>query len=383
MKVLILSVGAGSGHNRAAQAVEKAFRKFSSAEQVEYFDVLSLTNTAFKDIYSKGFIQAVQKAPNLWNWAFDKTNVPWQGGDLREWFERINTRSLKKKILDFVPTITVCTHFMPAAIASRMIQKGSLDTHLSVVVTDYYVHASWLTQPYCRYFVAHEEGRVQLDAYGIVPERITVSGIPIDPVFSERKDCAVVRHQLGLSPDRPVILLSAGAAGTLGGMEILDLLGTIRTPVNCVIVCGRNAKLKFALEKAVESRPKGNLRYTVVGYTEQMDDYMAAADLFIGKPGGLTTSECLARGLPMIIWDPIPGQEVYNCVYLLEHGAAVAPTAGSTLGFKVDAILQTPGRLEAMKQAALAAGKPAAARTIVQTLLDHFRQPPLKVYTKP
>ena len=377
MKVLILSVGAGSGHNRAAQAVEKAFRQFSAAEPVEYLDCLTLTNTAFKDLYSKGFIKAVQKAPNLWNWAFEKTDVPWQGGDLRGWIERINTRSLRKKILDAAPTLIVCTHFMPAAIVSRMLRKSELDTHLSIVVTDYYVHASWLTEPYCRYFVAHEEGRVQLEAYGIAPDRITVSGIPIDPVFAVPADPAAARKQLGLPTDRPVILLSAGAAGTLSAREILELLATIRTPADCVIVCGRNAKLKSGLEKAVAAAPAANLRYHIVGFTDQMDQYMAAADLFIGKPGGLSSSECLARGLPMILWDPIPGQEVFNSVFLLEHAAAVAPIAGATLGYKVDAILQDPDRLKNMKRSARAAAKPAAAQTIVETLLATHRQPSL------
>jgi processive 1,2-diacylglycerol beta-glucosyltransferase len=108
-----------------------------------------------------------------------------------------------------------------------------------------------------------------------------------------------------------------------------------------------------------------------------MDQYMAASDLFIGKPGGLSSSECLARSLPMILWDPIPGQEVFNSVFLLEHAAAVAPTAGATLGYKVDAILQDPDRLAQMKRSARAVAKPAAAQTIVETLLATHRQPPL------
>ncbi len=379
MKVLILSVGAGSGHNRAAQAVEKAFRQFSAAEPVEYLDCLTLTNTAFKDLYSKGFIKAVQKAPNLWNWAFEKTDIPWQSADLRQWLERVNTRPLRKKLLDLQPDLAVCTHFMPAAIVSRMLRKSELACHLSIIVTDYYVHASWLTEPYCRYFVAHEEGRVQLQAYGIDPDRITISGIPIDPVFAEPADPATLRRQFGLPTDRPVILLSAGAAGTLSAREIIELLSTIRTPADCVLICGRNAKLKSGLEKAVESAATPNLRYHILGFTDQMDQYMAAADLFIGKPGGLSSSECLGRGLPMILWDPIPGQEVFNSVFLLEHAAAVAPTAGSTLGFKVDAILQNPDRLRQMKSAARAAAKPAAAKTVVETLLSTRRQPPLTV----
>ena len=116
-----------------------------------------------------------------------------------------------------------------------------------------------------------------------------------------------------------------------------------------------------------------------VGFTEEMDEWMTVADLLIGKPGGLTLTESLAKGLPMVIWDPIPGQEVYNSVFLLENGAAVAPTSRSTLGFKVDAILGSPERLQAMKAAAGRLVNARAAENIVDTVLSNLAEPCVKV----
>ena len=379
-KVLILSVGAGSGHNRAAQALEKAFSQDDRAKQVEYIDCLNYTNAAFKEVYSKQFLKVVQNAPNLWGWAFDKTDVPWDHNNIRELIERLHTKNLVSKVKTFGPDVCVCTHFMPAEIISRLLRKNRLKTHLSVVVTDFYVHASWLTELFCRYFVPHEEGVIQLEAVGFDRERINVCGIPIDPVFAEKKDKKKLCDSFGFEQDIPVILLSAGAAGTMRAEEMIKFLRSIQSQCQFVIICGRNETLKNELNKAIDNQSNIANKIHVLGYTTQMDEYMSAADMFIGKPGGLTTSECLAKSLPMVIWDPVPGQEVYNSIYLLENGAAVSPTAVTTLGYKVDQILKTPGKLEAMKKAAEAISHPNSAREVVKAVLDNAHEFPIKVF---
>ncbi|MBN1125401.1 MAG: glycosyltransferase [Sedimentisphaerales bacterium] len=380
-RVLILSVGAGSGHNRAAQALHKVFGNDPRVQQTAWIDCLEYTNKAFRDLYSKQFLNLVSKAPTLWGLAFDKTDVPWEQRQFRELLERLNARPLFKRITDFAPSACVCTHFMPGAMISRMLRKDELSCHLSVVVTDFYVHASWLTEPICRYFVAHEEGKAQLEAADFSSDRIDVTGIPIDPVFAQDKDKTALHSQFGLDDMLPIILLSAGAAGTMKGDEIVQFLSTIRTPCQFVIICGRNETLRAELDKAA-SDLQGHQRFHILGYTTQMDEWMAVADLFIGKPGGLSTSECLARGLPMVVWDPVPGQEVYNTMYLLEHGAAVAPASAATLGFKVDQILQHPDRLAAMKQAARTAGKPNSAAAICDLILQHANESAVEILHK-
>jgi processive 1,2-diacylglycerol beta-glucosyltransferase len=381
-KVLVLSVGAGSGHNRAAQALQKAFSLDDRVQQVEYIDCLNYTNVAFKELYSTQFLKVVQKAPNLWGWAFDKTDVPWDQSSIRDLIKRLNTTKLVSKIMDFQPDICTCTHFMPAEIISRLLRKNKLNTHLSVIVTDFYVHASWLTELFCRYFIPHQEGVIQLEAVGFDAERINVCGIPIDPVFAEKKDRAKLRNAFGLEQDIPAILLSAGAAGTMKAHEIIKFLTSIKSPCQFVIICGRNETLKDQLDTEIQNHPKDKKKFHVLGYTTQMDEYMSTADLFIGKPGGLTTSECLAKALPMVIWDPVPGQEVYNSIYLLQNGAAVSPTAVTTVGYKVDQILTTPGKLEAMKQAAQSISHPNSAKKVVQKVLDNAHELPVKVFCK-
>ena len=350
-RVLILAAGVGHGHNRAGQALEKAFGADTRVEEVEFVDCLDYTNEVFRDIYSRYYIEAVKKAPTLWGWAFERTDVPWEERQFRHWFERVNARALVKKIKNFAPSVCVCTHFMPAVIVSKLLLKDKLCTHFSVVVTDYYVHATWLVELFCRYFVPHGEGVEQMKAVGFPAERILVSGIPIDPVFAECKDRDALFDKFGLDRERAVVLVSAGSVGKMSAAEMVGLFGGIKNDCTVVIICGRHEKLKAELEQIVKSH-SGNPAFKIVGFTHEMDEWMTAADLFIGKPGGLTTAECLAKGLPMVIWDPIPGQEVYNSVYLLENGAGVAPTSAATLGFKVDGILADKEKLSAMKQAA-------------------------------
>lgn len=378
--VMILAAGVGNGHNRAGQALQKAFAADPRVSQVMFVDCLNYTNDAFKEMYSHYFIETIKKAPSLWGYAFEKTDVPWHDVNFRHWFERINAKRLIKKIHNVKPTICVCTHFMPAIIISRLMMKDKLSTHLSVVVTDYYVHATWMTDLFCRYFVPHQEGKIQLLASGFPDERVMVSGIPIDPVFAQQKDKGELLRKFDLQNDLPIILLSAGSVGKMTAEEMIRLMSTIQTPAQIVILCGKHDKLKSDLETIIEKSPTKQLTFRALGFTTEMDEWMTVADLLIGKPGGLTLTESLAKSLPMIIWDPIPGQEVYNSVFLLENGAGLAPTSKSTLAFKVDTILKDKPRLQKMQQAAAKLVNPDSALTIANKILENPTEPPVKIF---
>jgi processive 1,2-diacylglycerol beta-glucosyltransferase len=369
-RILILSTGAGQGHNRAAQALEAAAQKIVPEGTVRRLDSLDYTTESFRAIYSKYYIETVKNAPTLWGWAFQQTDVPWRAQALREWFERINAQPLVREILEFEADFVINTHSVPAAVTSHLLRRGKIRAHNSVVVTDFYAHASWLVRQFHRYFVAHEEERRQLMAYGIPGERISVTGIPVAPEFSEKKDPAVLRRELGLDPELPMVLLAAGAFGVVPVQEMLSPLLEVPAKYQITVLCGRNKKLKKTVESFLEGRTEEFPRFTVLGYTEKIHRWMGAADLFITKPGGLSSAESLAMGLPMVLTDPIPGQEVSNAMYLLEHGAAVIPTSTSTIGYKVEKLLTRPDSLERIKTAAGRLGRPAAAETILKTLLS-------------
>jgi processive 1,2-diacylglycerol beta-glucosyltransferase len=212
-RVLIISASAGTGHVRAGQALEKAFAADPRVGEVIHEDALKYTNTLFREFYSTLYTKLITAAPQLLGWFYRTSDEPWKNETVRSQFDRLNTRPLVKFIQDFDPHITVCTHFMPAGIISHLIEKEELNAHLSIVVTDLDCHAMWLARLFHRYFVAGDEARAHLEALGLPSERITVSGIPIDPVFGEQIDRATVRQQYGLDPGKTTLLLSAGALG--------------------------------------------------------------------------------------------------------------------------------------------------------------------------
>jgi len=366
-RVLIVSASAGTGHVRAAEALAKAFADDPRVEAVENIDALVYTNKLFRDFYSKLYIQLVRSAPQVLGWLYKSSDEPWKGDEVRLRLDRLNTQPLVKFIRKFKPDITVCTHFMPTGIISHLIAKGLLEARLSVVVTDLDMHAMWLSRVFHRYFVAIDETRAHLEALGLPRERITVSGIPIDPVFAEPIDRRAVRLGYGLDPEKTTLLLSAGALGVSPTEIAVGRLMQLRNETQTVVICGRNEELQGRVAAIVGVN---NPRFKILGYSDKMHELMKISDLFVGKPGGLTTSEALACGLPMAILSPIPGQEERNSDHLLEDGAAIRCNEMTTIPYKIDRLLDNPGRLDRMRQNAQKLGRPDAARTIARTLIE-------------
>jgi processive 1,2-diacylglycerol beta-glucosyltransferase len=235
------------------------------------------------------------------------------------------------------------------------------------VTTDFETHRLWVNQPCERFFTATEEGARHLQSFGVPAELFRVTGIPIHPAFASlpsREDCIKKHH---LSGSCPIILQSAGGFGAGPIEQAHRALLELETPIELVTVCGKNQSAVQALE-AIPC--PGRHRRHILGFTDVMHELMAAADLLISKPGGLTSSEALASGTPMVIINPIPGQESRNSDFLLEAGAAIKSNNLSTLGFKIQRLLQSPERLDRMKQAARSAGHPQAAFDVVRQSLE-------------
>lgn len=365
-RVLIISTSAGTGHVRAAQALEKEFASDPRVSEVIHEDALDYTNKLFREFYSTLYIKLVRAAPDLLGWVYRASDEPWKGEAVRTQLDRLNTQKLVKFIRKFDPHITVCTHFMPAGIIGHLMEKGELETHLSIVVTDFDCHAMWLSRRFHRYFVALDETKAHLEALGLPSERVTVSGIPIDPIFAQPVDRTAARISLGLDQAKTTLLLSAGALGVGPTELIVERLKHLRHDVQTIVICGKSEEVRARVEAAIAGAEE---KFRVLGYTDRMHELMRMSDLFIGKPGGLTTSEALACGLPMAIFSPIPGQEERNSDHLLEKGIAIKCNELTTLPFKIDQVLDAPERLAAMSRAASALGRPHAARTVVDTLL--------------
>jgi processive 1,2-diacylglycerol beta-glucosyltransferase len=368
-RVLVLSASAGAGHLRAADAIEKALKIRGLASEVQHLDVLKYTNNVFRHFYSKAYIELVNKAPEVLGWLYDHLDVPGKNDKLRLAFDRLNTGPFVKFLNQYQPDVAICTHFLPSEIISWLKREEKVRILNAVVVTDLDVHAMWLCNRAEHYFVAMEETKVHLTAIGVPENKVTVSGIPIDPVFAEPKDAHAMRRKHGLAEAPFTILVSAGGFGVGPVEHIIQALAGLAHPAQVVVVCGRNAELRTRLTRVVRKLPASSrVSFKLLGFTTEMDELMAAADLFVGKPGGLTTSESLARGLPMVVINPIPGQEERNSDHLLEEGIALRCNNLPALAYKIDRLIEEPGKLLLMRGNALAMSKPQAAFTIIERL---------------
>jgi processive 1,2-diacylglycerol beta-glucosyltransferase len=370
-RVLVLSASAGAGHVRAAQAIERAFAAAGAAREVRHVDALEHTTALLRRVYARTYLDLVNRAPELLGWLYDYLDTPWQGQRRRLALDRLNTRRFVKLLESYQPEWTVCTHFLPAEIIAWLRREARLRTRHAIVVTDFDVHAMWLTREVDRYFVALDETRAHLERLGIPGVKIRVTGIPIDPVFAAPKDRQAMRRAHDLDPDRTTLLVSAGGFGVGPVEHLARALLELRRPVQAVVVCGRSVELKARLDGLAAGVAADHpVRLHVVGYTTAMDEYMAAADLLVGKPGGLTTSEALARGLVMVIVNPIPGQEERNADHLLEEGAAIRCNNLPVLADKIERLLADPARLAAMRASVGRLARPRATHDVVAALLE-------------
>jgi processive 1,2-diacylglycerol beta-glucosyltransferase len=368
-KILILSAAVGAGHLRAAEAIEKAFLESKADVEVKNIDVLTYTNVLFRRLYGKAYLDMVNTMPGVLGWMYDSLDKPWQNERRRLALDRLNTRPFVKLLKTYKPDIAVCTHFLPAEIISWLTSKGKINFPQAVIVTDFDAHAMWLYRHFERYFVALDETRVQLEKVGIPTEKITVSGIPIDPVFAQIKDKKAMREKFGLDENKLTILVSAGGFGVGNVEQLLIALADLQTPAQILAICGRNEELKLKLETlAAEKLNNERVIFKPIGYTREMDEYMSAADLIVGKPGGLTTSEALAKNLIFVIVNPIPGQEERNSDHLLEKGCAIKSNNPLTLPYKIDKLVRDEKRFAEMKINVANFARPNAAREIVEEI---------------
>lgn len=379
LRVLILSASAGSGHLRAAAALEKACRERPAIGEVVNVDSLSYTNKLFRQFYSKFYFKLMRNAPTLLGWFYDNLDEPWKTERMRLMLSRLNTRPLVRMIRKFKPDVTICTHFLPAEIISYLLSTGAIQTRHVIVVTDLDVHAMWLSHHFHHYFVASDEARVHLKMTGLPDDRITVSGIPVDPAFAEPSDRAALCRRHQLDPHLPVLLVSLGAVGVEGAEEVVRALSYLKTRSQVILMCGNHALVKDQYLNAIRRVTAPAVTFRVLGNTNDVAEWTHMATLLIGKPGGLTLSECMACGVPMVIYQPMPGQEERNSDHLLEAGAAVKCNHSTTLAFKTDELLTDPIQWRRMSDAARNLGRPHAARTIVDALLAGLDRPPVVV----
>jgi processive 1,2-diacylglycerol beta-glucosyltransferase len=379
-RLLLISVSAGNGHVRAAQALAAAAvnapeaPNTPDAPQATHMDAMQFVASGFRKAYTDGYLALINRYPDLWAYVHRKTDTTPHSATsqkLRRAVERLSSAALLRAVRRHAADAIVCTHFLPAELLLREQRQGRLACPIWLQVTDYDLHNMWLVPELAGYFAATPEVAYRMRAAGLPADRIHITGIPVMPAFAEPGDAApgdaALRRNrcaahLGLDAARPVVLMASGGAGVGDLPAMVERALGRPGDFQIISVAGRNEAAKQALD-ALAAQHAGRL--LSIGFTSEMHTLMAAADLVVTKPGGLTVSECLALGKPMLLVSPIPGQEQHNAGYLMEEGAAWLAYDALSLEYRLQRLMSEPASLAAMASRSAALGKPHAARDVL------------------
>ena len=363
-RVLIFSASFGGGHRSAAEALLKYYRAHhQDAVEARMVDFFSEFLPSVNVLAKFGYQQSVQFFPALYGNFFDASN-------------KLPTNPVvhELKIMGFAKAAEYIDSYAPDAVISTFPVAGGVVADIkqsrplvsSTVITDYGAHRAWVHPATDFFFVPCKEVREDLVVRGVPWDRVVVSGIPVAEKFMEEFERPELRRELGLA-DRFTALLTS-AAGLPG--DLRDIAAELAASgIQVAAVTGNNARLKRRLESLAA---KSDLVH-VYGYTHDMHKMMRAADVLVGKAGGLTVSEALSVGLPIIIFNPVPGQEIYNVDFLVNYGAALLSRDEDDVVEKVRFVSSHPERLAQMAGNAASLGKPAAAQTICERTLAGMR----------
>ncbi len=319
-KILIISVSAGAGHVRAADAIKKTAEQSFSDMHVKHIDMMDYVSSAMKTAIVDSYGLLAKQIPELWGMVYDrtdthKTSIRLQ--KLTKLLNQINARKMFDYVKAYTPDHIISTHFLPSHALTTAPKRWGIDVPVSMVMTDYDKHAMVLAPGMDRYFASSKKMMWKLQQAGIPQGDIINSGIPIDPIFFEKKNTARIKRKLKLPKEGPIILVLSGGEGMGRADKIVEALFAIDTPATIVAIAGNNTKL---LQKLKKVRTPGHLTVISSGWVNNVDDYMRVSDVIISKPGGMTSTECMVLKKPLIAIAPLPGQEEANAHFLVEQG---------------------------------------------------------------
>lgn len=367
-RTLFLYLTKHSGHYAAAVAVESAMRQLSPRLETMLLDSFSHANPVLSKVTLKAYLAVLKTAPEIWEYMYDNPGFKERTAKIRETLNRGNSRKLQSLLSNFRPDVVVCTQgFACGVMASWKRSTGNHALKLVGVLTDFVAHRYWADPQVDLYIAPTDQLRLSLEAQGVQPQRILVTGIPIAERFVAPVDNAAVLQSLGLKPDIPKVLLMGGSLGLGPIKSVIRKLDKLPQPFDILAVTGQNERLQ---ETLLRKGPRLRHHTTILGFAQNIHELMSVAELVITKPGGITTAEALVKQLPMIIINPIPGQEAKNSEFLLTQGVAVQAEDANNVMLFVDEFFRNPDKLRQMRAAAAQLGRPDAAQRAARGILE-------------
>ena len=370
-KILIFYATYGGGHLSAAKSIKQYLEDHYSDLQIEMIDCVEYINKALNSITTAAYREMAKKAP----WAWEKVYYKSGHGMLAKvstTSNKIMAIKMAKLFKSFNPDIVISTHPFGSQMTSYLKKKGRTNCMLATVMTDFAPHDQWLVgEAFVNaFFVSNEEMKNAMIEQNIPSEKIFVSGIPISKRFSEVYNTSAIYKQFDLDPSKKTILFFGGGEFGLGKDKTVAILRALASfqNIQVIAISGKNEKMKEAFTQLVHEYHKEDC-IKVLSYTTQVPELMAISDLVITKPGGLTSSESLACGLPMIVINPIPGQEEENALFLEKSGVAVWLKSSDDPTQVLSSILNDESTLKNMHENAIRIAKKDSTKMICELIL--------------
>ncbi len=370
MKVLILTITAGEGHNSTAKAIQAQFETMQGVE-CRTLDTYEYLNKLLADTVSEGYLLSTSMVPKTYSKFYrlaEKRTKTAEDMTALRLSSNVMAKKLKRYTDVYKPDVVICTHIFAAMIVDVMKVKKMGDFVSVGIVTDFKFHPFWEECIHFDYIVtANELMNIQAFKKGYRKAQILPFGIPIKPQFAQRENQQTVRRRYGLDPNKFTLLLMSGSMGYGDIEKTVQTLDEIKVDFQTVVVCGNNKQAKESLDKMTFKK-----NFTILGFIDYVDKLMDAADCIVTKPGGLTSSEALAKGLPMIIVNPIPGQEDRNTEFLLNNGVAMYVTKTCPMDEVIYQFFYFRDKIANMKKNIALIGKPNATKNMCEYLYNNY-----------
>lgn len=371
MKVLILSITAGQGHHATGRAISGYLK--SQGVQCATLDTYEYVAPIVKEAVDKGYLLNVAYTPMLfgkiYRLAERKSESKLQSPFF--WLKYANNKfatEMQELIEEYQPDVIICTHVLAAVIVNVLKRRGQIHAITVGIITDFTMHPFWEDAADIDYFVTGSEYLgYRLSKKGLDSAKMLPFGIPIDPKFSQKIDQKEARRRLGIDTEKKTVLIMGGSMGHGHIDQVIMDLDQLNFDFQILVICGNN---KHILAKVSNLTTKKTVKS--FAFVHNVEEFMDASDCIISKPGGLTSSEALAKGLPMVMINPIPGQEERNVEFLLNMGLALAVTHDFPVAEAVYCLLVDEHRRMVLEENIRQLGKTNSAKRLGDFLIEQI-----------
>lgn len=323
MNILLFYASYGSGHLSAASAIEQYIKEHYPNDKTLKIDCVEYINRSINKISTSAYKNIILKTPLLWGQVYKllKNDAIL---DITQFSNRFMAKKIFKLFEDFEPDLVISCHPLGGQITAFLKSHKKTNCKLATVMTDFASHKQWLIgKDYTDYFfVSNIEMKTSLISEGIFPNKIYVSGIPISPNFYKNYDKESIYNSLKILKNKKnIIFFGGGSLGLSSSTNVQNILTSLLQATNesyqIIIISGKNQKLYNEFQKAI-TNTNHTSNTKLIDFTTQIPELLPITSFVITKPGGLTITECITSNVPVILINPIPGQEKENAQYIVD-----------------------------------------------------------------